>query len=72
MGTATLVAGTVTVATTKVTAASRIFLTEKGGGVNVAAVYEVKASRVVGTSFAIQSLNILDTQDVDWIIIEPA
>ena len=72
MGIATLVAGQVIVPTTKVTAVSRIFLTAKGQGLNIGFVYENKGLRVPGTSFTINSLNVLDTQDVDWIIIEPA
>lgn len=71
IGTATLVAGTVTVNNTLITANSKVFTTGKGTGVNVAAVNEVKASRVASTSFVLQSLNVLDTQDVDWWIVEP-
>lgn len=71
MGTATLVGGTVVVNTTKVTANSRIFLTVNGGTLtNVGAVYI--SARTAGTSFTISSLNILDTSDVAWMIVEPS
>ena len=71
MGVATLVGGTVTVNTTKVTANSRIFLTIQGGTLtNVGSTYI--SARVAGTSFTISSTNILDTADVAWILIEPA
>lgn len=71
MGTATLTAGTVTVSTTKVTANSRIFLTVNGGTLtNVGAQYI--SARTAGTSFVITSLNILDSSNVAWIIVEPA
>jgi hypothetical protein len=70
MGVATMVAGTVVVNTTKVTATSRIMLTPQNasgtaGSVSVSA-------RTAGTSFTILSTNILDTRDVAWIIFEPA
>lgn len=70
MGIATLVAGTVVVNTTKVTANSRIFLTHQN---NSGTLGEVTVSaRTAGTSFTITSLNVLDTSDIAWIIIEPA
>lgn len=71
MGIATLVAGTVVVNTTKVTANSRIFLTVNGGTLtNVGATYI--SARTAGTSFTITSMNILDTSNVAWFIVEPA
>lgn len=71
MGIATLVAGTVTVNTTKVTANSRIFLTIDGGTLtNVGATYV--SARTAGTSFTISSTNVLDASNVAWIIIEPS
>lgn len=70
MGTAVLVAGTVTVNTTKVTANSRIFLTAQTPGGTVGAVYV--SARTAGTSFAITSLNVLDTSTIAWMIVEPA
>lgn len=72
MGIATLVAGTVTVNTNRVTANSRIFLTRQtvagtlGSSVNVTA-------RSAGTSFTITSQgSILETSTVAWMIVEPA
>lgn len=71
MGTATLVAGTVVVNTTKVTANSRIFLEVNGGTLtNVGAVYV--SARTAGTSFTITSLNILDASNVAWVLLEPS
>lgn len=70
MGTATLVAGTVVVSTTKVTANSRIFLTTNGGTItNIGALYI--SARTAGTSFTITSANVLDASNVAWVIIEP-
>jgi hypothetical protein len=71
MGVVTLVAGTATVSTTKVTANSRIFITTQGGTLtNIGAQYI--SARTAGTSFVITSMNILDTSTVGWKIIEPA
>lgn len=71
MGVVTLSGGTATVNTTKVTANSRIFLTVQGGTLtNVGAVYI--SARTAGTSFTITSLNILDSSDIAWLIIEPS
>ena len=74
MGLATLVAGAVTVATTVVTASSRIFLTVNGVGVlaNLGSPYEDTASRAAGTSFTIKSTNALDTSNIAWLLVEPA
>jgi len=68
MGVATLVAGTVTVNNTGVTANSRIFLTHQNnagtpGFVSITA-------KVVGTSFTITSSNAADTSDIAWIKFE--
>lgn len=70
MGAATLVAGTVTVANTRVKANSRILLT----GQNSSGTHgELTVSaRVVGTSFTITSSNAADTRNIAWIIIETA
>lgn len=68
-GTATLVAGTVTVANTSVTATSRILLT--GQDNNVTGALRVSA-RVAGTSFTITSSNAADTGVVAFEIFEPA
>lgn len=70
MGVATLVAGTVTVANTKVTANSRIFLTPQNTGGTPGAVRV--ASRVAGTSFTVTSTSGTDTSQVAWFIVEPS
>jgi len=74
MGVAVLVAGAVTVPTTRVTANSRIFLTVNGVGVlaNLGSPYENLATRVAGTSFDIKSSNVLDTSTVAWLLLEPS
>lgn len=72
MGLATLVGGTVTVNTTKVTANSRIFLTAQDiSGVAIFSAYGISA-RAPGTSFTITASSALDTSDIAWQIIEPA
>lgn len=68
-GTATLAAGTVTVANTSITANSRILCTGNTaggtpGGANVSA-------RTAGTSFTITSTNAADTSVVAFEIFEP-
>ena len=71
MGVVTLSGGTATVSTTKVTSTSRILLTTQGGTLtNVGATYI--SARTPATSFVITSLNILDSSDVAWLIVEPA
>lgn len=71
MGVATLVAGTVSVATTAVSATSRIMLTcqDPNGGVPGA---EYVSARVAATSFDITSTNVADTCIVAWMIVDPA
>jgi hypothetical protein len=70
MGVSTLVAGTVTVSTTAVTATSRILLT----GQNSSGTHgELTVSaRTAGTSFTITSSSATDTRSVAWIIMDPA
>lgn len=71
MGTATLNGTTeVTVATTAVTATSRILLTINAPGGTPASAYV--SSRVAGTSFGVKSTNAADTSTVAWMIVEPA
>lgn len=71
MGVATLVAGTVTVSNTSVTANSRIFLTiQDPNGGTPGAVYV--SARTASTSFDITSTNGADTSIVAWEIKEPA
>jgi hypothetical protein len=69
MGIATLVAGTVTVNTTRVTTNSRIFLTPQDSGNMIGSIRVF--SRVDGTSFTIKSTNATDTISVAWEIKEP-
>lgn len=68
-GTAALVAGTVTVANTSVTANSRILLTSQIDG-GTPGFLRVSA-RVVGTSFTITSSSATDTSTVAFQIFEP-
>lgn len=68
-GTATLVAGTATVTTTRVTDDSIILLTGQGSGGTEAAVYV--SARVAGTSFTITSTDAGNTQLVAWVLLEP-
>lgn len=70
MGIATLAAGTVTVSNTRVTANSRIFLTNQVLG-GTAGFLRISA-RTAGTSFVITSSSGTDTSQVAWLILEPA
>lgn len=72
MGVATLVAGTVTVNTTKVTANSRIQLTPQALGTVTSPKPVGITARVAGTSFTITSGDATDTSTVAWTIVEPA
>jgi hypothetical protein len=72
MGTATLVAGTIVVSTTAVTANSRIFLTTQSLGTVVAPVAIGITARTAATSFTITSADVTDTSVIAWMIIEPA
>jgi len=69
-GVATLVAGTVTVANTSVTANSRILLTTNTVGGTAG--FLVVSARVASTSFTILSSNAADTSTVAYQIFEPA
>lgn len=68
IGTATLAAGTVTVANTSVTANSRIFVTSNTDG-GTPGWLRVSA-KTVNTSFVITSSSATDTSTVAWIIVE--
>ena len=70
MGRAVLVAGTVTVSTTKASATMEVNLTHRiaGGTLGVASVGTVAA----GTSFVINSSSNTDTSTINWWIVEPA
>lgn len=70
MGVATLVGGTVTVSTTKVTASSRIFLTHQNNSGTIG--FVTVSARTASTSFVITSSNGSDTSDIAWVILEPA
>jgi hypothetical protein len=69
MGQAVLVAGTVTVNNTSVTASTRIFLSRQiaGGTLGHLSVGTVTAS----TSFVINSSSGTDTSTINWLLIEP-
>ncbi len=70
MGRAVLVAGTVVVSTTKVTANSEIFLTNNVNGGTLGSLSV--SARTAGTSFTITSSSALDTSTISWLIIEPS
>lgn len=72
MGVVTLVAGTATVSTTKVTANSRIFLTAQSLGTVTLGQGLAVSARSAGTSFTILSQSAVDTSVVAWHIFEPA
>lgn len=69
-GKATLVGGTKTVTDSRITATAIVLLTPQLLGGTVGTLYEDKASRSAGVSFVIQSVNILDTSTVGWLIVE--
>lgn len=70
-GIATLVAGTVTVANTTITANSRIFLTGQVLGTVALPQARDVTARVVGTSFTVTSANATDTSTIAYEIFEP-
>lgn len=70
-GVSTLVAGTVTVSNTSVTASSRIFLTAQSLGTVTAPKTLAVTARTAGTSFTITSADNTDTSVVAWEIFEP-
>lgn len=69
MGRSTLVAGTVTVNHTRVTANSRIFLSRHtaGGTLGHLSIGAITAA----TSFVINSSSATDTSSINWLMIEP-
>lgn len=70
MGKSVLVAGTVIVSTTAVTANSHIFLTSNSSGGTIG---DIDVTNITaGTSFTITSSSSLDTSTVAWIIFEPS
>ena len=68
-GTANLSSGAATVSDSSVTANSIILLTAEDGTLNVGNLYV--ASRIAGTSFTMNSSNVLDARTVGYLIIEP-
>jgi hypothetical protein len=70
-GLATMVAGTITVNTTRVTATSRIQLTVQSLGTVTTPKAIGVTARVAGTSFTITSADNTDTSTVAWLIVEP-
>jgi len=71
MGVATLVAGTVTVANTSITASSRIMLTVQSLGTVTTPQPVAVTARTAGTSFTITSASASDTSVVAWQAVEP-
>ncbi|MHB9857617.1 hypothetical protein [Streptomyces sp. YIM S03343] len=71
-GVATLVAGGAVVATTEVSASSRIQLTVQSLGTVTAPKAIGVTARTAATSFTITSADATDTSVVAWMIVEPA
>ena len=67
LGEVTLVAGTATAATTKVSADSKIFITVQSSGGAVGTIYIDNIT--AGTAFSIRSSNALETSTVAWWLI---
>lgn len=67
LGTATLVAGTVTVANTSVSANTKIFLSRATTGGTVG---HLSYTKINGTSFTINSSSGTETSTVDWMLVE--
>lgn len=70
IGTATLVAGTVTVSNTSVTANTRIFLTVQSLGTVTAPKAIAVTTITANTSFVITSADNTDTSVVAWLLVE--
>lgn len=69
IGTGTLVGGTLTVGNTSVTASTRIFVTDTGGGV-FANIGSLTAVTTAGVGFVVTSTNPLDTSNFNWMLVE--
>lgn len=69
IGTGSLVGGTLTVANTSVTANTRAFVTDTGGGVfaNIGSLTVVTTATV---GFVVTSTNPLDTSNFNWMLVE--
>lgn len=70
LGTATLVAGTVTVSTTAISANSKVFLSVDTPGGTQGFLSAPNASYTAGTSFVINSSSGTDTSTVNWMIVD--
>jgi hypothetical protein len=71
-GVAVLVDGVKAVATSRVTANSRILLTCQALGTVTAPKALAVTARTAGTSFTITSADATDTSSVGWLLVEPA
>ncbi|OCX52657.1 hypothetical protein BEL04_14520 [Mucilaginibacter sp. PPCGB 2223] len=69
IGTATLVAGTVTISTTAVTASSKIFITRNTTGGTIGSLSVPSTSITANTSFVINSDSASDTSTINWWVI---
>lgn len=69
MGRATLVAGTVTVSNTSVTADSNIFMSRQSSSTLAGEIYIDNI--IAGTSFDIVSTSVTDDAEIAWMIVEP-
>lgn len=69
MGAVTLVGGQKKVKTTAIKKESRVFLSAQNAGTNRGHLYIT--NRVVGESFYIQSINVLDDRKIAWLIMDP-
>ena len=67
-GSAVMVAGTITVANSNITASTRIFVTVKTPGGTQGF---LSTSRSVGVSFTITSTNVAETSTIEYLLIEP-
>lgn len=65
-GTATLVGGTVVVATTRIAAGSKVFISRNTPGGAVGDLSAPSSSIIAATSFVINSANAGDTSTVNW------
>lgn len=72
MGRCTLVLGTCTVSTTKVTTSSEIFLSVQSLGTVAVATPIAVTARTGATSFVITSSSATDTSVIAWMIVEPS
>jgi len=69
LGVATLVAGTVTVANTSITATSRIFITRSAAGGTLG---HLTVTKNAGVGFTVTSSSPTETSTVEWFAVEPS